>query len=152
MGNPDMPLITDLLATPHELPDASRYTVANGILYMISGVTFLTAPGVVQAIFADPPFAGHDEASVRIVGLLITIIGWLAVFGGLSGRRRFVAATVVSRILFVPTVLVALAMTGLFPHTLHAFAVLDPLLAIGAWFFLSRDAKLPAKPYNKIGG
>ena len=96
-----MPLIAELLATPHELPDASRYTVANGVLYMISGVTFLTAPGAVQAIFADPPFAGHDEASVRVVGLLIVTIGWLAMFGGLTGQRRFVAATVVSRILFV---------------------------------------------------
>ena len=94
-----MPLIAELLATPHELPDASRYTVANGVLYMISGVTFLTAPGAVQAIFADPAFAGHDEASVRVVGLLIVTIGWLVMFGGLSGRRRFVAATVVSRIL-----------------------------------------------------
>jgi hypothetical protein len=116
---------------------------------MISGVTFLVAPGAVQAIFGDPPFAGHDESSVRIVGLLITVIGWLALFGGLSGRRRFVAATVVSRILFVPAVLLSLASAGLFPHTLHTFAVLDPALAIGAWFYLSRDAKLPPKPYSK---
>ena len=144
-----MPLIAELLATPHELPDASRYTVANGVLYMISGVTFLTAPGAVQAIFADPPFAGHDEASVRVVGLLIVTIGWLAMFGGLSGQRRFVAATVVSRILFVPAVLVPLAMAGLFPHTLYTFAALDPALAIGAWIYLSRDAKLPAVRYNK---
>lgn len=135
-----MPLLADLLAKPHGLPPASKYTVANGIFYMLSGVSFLAWPGVVQAIFADPPFAGHDEASVRIVGLLICTIGWLALFGGLSGRRQFVAATVVSRILFVPTVLVPLAMTGLFPHALYTFAVLDPTLAIGAWIFLSRNS------------
>jgi hypothetical protein len=136
-----VPLIPELLAAPHELPDASKYTVANGLFYMISGVTFLTSPGVVQAIFADPPFAGHDEASVRVVGLLIVTIGWLAVFGGLSGQRRFVAATVVSRILFVPAVLAPLAAAGLFPNSLCTFAVLDPVLATGAWIYLSRDAK-----------
>ena len=144
-----MPLIADLLTTPRGLPDASRYTVANGLFYMISGVTFLTAPGVVQAIFADPPFAGHDEASVRVVGLLIATIGWLVMFGGLSGQRQFVAATVVSRILFVPAVLVPLAMAGLFPHALYTFAVLDPALAIGAWIYLSQDAKHPAVRYDK---
>ena len=144
-----MPLIADLLATPRGLPDASRYTVANGLFYMISGMTFLTAPGAVQTIFADPPFAGHDEASVRVVGLLIVTIGWLAMFGGLSGQRQFVAATVVSRILFVPAVLVPLAMAGLFPHALYTFAVLDPARATGAWIYLSRDAKHPPVPYNK---
>jgi hypothetical protein len=144
-----VPLIAELLATPQELPDASRYTVANGVFFLICGVTFLAAPGAVQAIFADPPFAGNDEASVRVVGLLIGTIGWLVMFGGLSGGRRFVAATVVSRILFVPAVLVPLAMAGLFPHALYTFAVLDPALAIGAWIYLSRDAKLPAVRYNK---
>jgi hypothetical protein len=89
----------------------------------------------------DPPFIGHDDASTRLVGLLIAIIGWLDLFGGLSGRRQFVAATVVSRILFVPPVLVPLAMMGLAPHTLYTFAVLDPALAIGAWILLGRDSK-----------
>lgn len=141
-------LIADLLATPYKLPDASKYTVANGVLYMICGVTFLT-PGAVQAIFAEASFAGHDEATVRIVGLLIGTIGWLAVFGGLTGQRRFVAATVICRILFVPAVVVPLAMAGIFPRLLYTFAVLDPALAIGAWIYLSRDAKHPPVPYNR---
>jgi hypothetical protein len=136
-----VPLIAELLATPRDLPDASKYTVANGLFYMMAGLTFLAAPGTVQTLFADPPFAGHDEASVRVVGLLILTIGWLATFGGLSGGRRFVAATVVSRMVFVPSVLVPMAMGGLFPHTLFTFAILDPTLAMGAWILLGRDEK-----------
>jgi hypothetical protein len=142
-----VPLIPELFATPHELPGASRYTAANGLFYFLSGVTFLSAPGAVQAIFNDQSFAGNDEASVRVVGLLIMTIGWLVTFGGLSGQRRFVAATVVSRILFVPAVLLPLAMAGLFPHTLCTFAALDPTLAIGAWIYLARDEKLLRASY-----
>jgi hypothetical protein len=137
-----MSIVTDLLNKPHALPDASKYTVANGVFYILSGVSLLAWPGMIQAIFMDPPFTGHDEPLARLAGLLITTIGWLVLFGGRSGTRQFAAATVVSRILFVPPVLVTLAMTGLYPHILYTFAVLDPALAIGAWILLSRDTKL----------
>jgi len=96
---------------------------------------------MVQTAFLDPPFIGHEEALMRLIGLLIAFIGWFYLFGGLSGSRQFVAATVVDRTLFVPPVLAPLAMTGLIPHTLYTFAVLDPLLAIGAWILLSRGLK-----------
>jgi hypothetical protein len=133
-----MPIVTDLLNKPHLLPNASKYTVANGVFYMLSGVSLLAWPGMIQTIFMDPQFIGHDELLARLAGQLIAIIGWLVLFGGLSGSRQFVAATVVSRILFVPPVLVALVMAGLPPHLLYTFAVLDPALAIGAWILLSR--------------
>jgi hypothetical protein len=40
---------------------------------------------------------------------------------------------VVDRLLFVPAVLVPLAMAGVFPRLLGTFAILDPVLGIGAW-------------------
>ena len=55
-------------------------------------------------------------------------------FGGRSGSRQFVAASVVDRLVFVPAVPVPLAIAGVFPHLLVTFAILDPLLVPGlAW-------------------
>jgi hypothetical protein len=69
----------------------------------------------------------------------VMVIGWLYLFGGLSGGRRIVAASVLDRIVLVPLVLIPLAIAGIFPHLLLAFAVLDPTLGIGAWLLLSRS-------------
>jgi hypothetical protein len=41
-------------------------------------------------------------------------------------------------LIFVPAVLVPLAMAGVFPTLLLTFAVLDVLLALGAWIFFAR--------------
>jgi LPXTG-motif cell wall-anchored protein len=49
-----------------------------------------------------------------------------------------VAASIVDRLLFVPLVLVPLALTGVFPHLLLSFAILDASLALGAWALLRR--------------
>jgi hypothetical protein len=38
----------------------------------------------------------------------------------------------------VPAVLVPLALAGIVPHTLGAFAILDPALGTGAWVLHSR--------------
>jgi hypothetical protein len=45
---------------------------------------------------------------------------------------------VVNRLTFVPGVLVPLAIAGVFPHLLLAFAFLDVSLAIGAWVIFGR--------------
>jgi hypothetical protein len=50
-----------------------------------------------------------------------------------------VAASIVDRLLFVPLVLVPLALTGVFPHLLFSFAILDASLALGAWALLRRE-------------
>ena len=50
-----------------------------------------------------------------------------------------VAASIVDRLLFVPLVLVPLALTGVFPHLFLSFAILDASLALGAWALLRRE-------------
>ncbi|MDM0053424.1 hypothetical protein [Variovorax sp. J22R115] len=44
--------------------------------------------------------------------------------------------------LLLPLVLVPLAIAGIFPHTLGAFAILDPVLGIGAWLLHNRETRL----------
>jgi hypothetical protein len=133
-------LIKDLLETPHELPIASKYTVINGLIYLMTGMLLIAWPGATQTLFMDGAFVGHEGALVRVIGLTLAVIGWLYLFGGRSGARQIVAASVIDRLVFVPAVLLPLVMAGVFPHMLLTLAILDPSLAIGAWVLLSRKS------------
>lgn len=135
-----MSFITDLLSKPPSLSTASKYTAMNGVLYLATGGLLVAWPGAVQTLFMDPPFVGHEEGLFRAIGLTVGVIGWLYLFGGRSGARQAVAASVIDRLVFVPAVLVPLAISGVFPHFLLTIAVVDPTLAIGAWALLGRKA------------
>jgi hypothetical protein len=131
-----MSLTKDLVETPPSLPTGSKYTVMNGVFYLGFGALLIAWPGVTQTIFTDRAFVGHEEALIRAMGMAVAVIGWLYLFGGRSGARQIIAASVVDRLVLVPAVLVPLAMAGVFPHLLITFAVVDPLLGIGAWLLL----------------
>jgi hypothetical protein len=128
----------DLLEKPIGLSTASKYTALNGVGYLMVGGVLILWPGVAQTIFMEPAFVGHESALMRVIGLTVVVIGWLYVFGGRSGARQFVAASVIDRLVFVPAVLVPLAIAGVFPHLFLAFTIFDASLAIGAWALLRR--------------
>ena len=128
-----MSLIKDLLEKSPGLTTASRYTTLNGVAYLMVGAILIVWPNVVQVIFMEPAFVGHERALMRVIGLTIVVIGWLYFFGGRSGARQFVAASVIDRLVFVPLVLVPLAIAGAFPRLLLTFTIFDASLAIGAW-------------------
>ena len=134
-----MSLIEDLLERPFDQAITSKYTAMNGLIYLGFGAMVLVWPGMVQTIFRDEAFVGNEAALIRVTGMTVMVIGWLYLFGGLSGGRRIVAASVLDRVVLVPLVLVPLAIAGVFPHFLLAFAVLDPTLGIGAWLLLRRS-------------
>ncbi len=134
-----MSLLTDLLERPPKLSVASRYTALNGVIYIAAGALLVVWPGSTQTLFMEPAFVGHEQGLVSMVGLTVLVVGWLYLFGGRSGGRQVVAASVIDRLVFVPGVLVPLAISGVFPHLLLTFAVLDPILAIGAWVLLHRE-------------
>lgn len=136
-----MSLLATLMETPGRLSTSSRYTVFNGWIYVSAGVLLIAWPGMLQAIFMERAFIGHEEALMRVVGLTLVVIGWLYYFGGRTGARSVTAASVVDRLIFVPAVLLPLGLAGVFPHLFVAFAILDPVLAIGAWLLMRRDAK-----------
>jgi hypothetical protein len=131
-----MSLIKDLFEKPSSLSTASKYTVMNGVVYLACGALLIAWPGVTQTIFIERDFVGDEAALIRVMGMTVAVIGWLYLFGGLSGRRQVVAASVVDRLVLVPAVLVPLAIAGVFPHLLITFAILDPLLGVGAWLLL----------------
>ena len=118
---------------------ASKYTVMNGIGYLVVGAILIVWPAVTQMLFREPAFVGNEEALMRVIGLTVVVIGWLYFFGGRSGARQFVAASVIDRLLFVPAVLIPLALAGVFPRLFLTFTLLDALLAVGAWVLLARE-------------
>jgi hypothetical protein len=110
----------------------------NGYLYLALGCLFIVWPGVTQTVFMDRAFVGDESALIRIIGLTVVVIGWFYVFGGRTGARQFSAASVVDRLIFVPVMLLPLAISGVFPRLLVAFTLLDVGLAVGAWMLLRR--------------
>jgi hypothetical protein len=126
-------LVADLLSQPLIVSRASRYTVMNGVIYVCAGALLILWPGATQTIFRERAFVGDEAALIRVIGLTVVVIGWLYLFGGRSGARQIVAASVVDRLVLVPAVLLPLVIAGVFPRLLGTFAILDPALAIGAW-------------------
>jgi hypothetical protein len=141
-GETQVRLLTDLLSKPTRLSNASKYTVLNGAFYICAGGLLIVWPGATQAIFKERAFVGDEAALIRVMGLTVVVIGWLYLFGGRSGARQIIAASVVDRLLFVPAVLVPLAMAGVFPHLLGTFAILDPALGIGAWMIAANRSRV----------
>ena len=70
-----MNLINDLLEKPSSLTTASRYTAFNGVVYLIAGATLIIWPGVLQTLFGEEAFVGHEGALMRVIGLTIVVIG-----------------------------------------------------------------------------
>jgi len=128
-----MGLVKDLLEKPADLSTASKYTAMNGVIYLAAGALLIVSPGATQTIFMDRAFVGDEGGIMRALGMAVAVIGWLYLFGGRSGARQIVAASVFDRLTLVPVVLVPLAIAGVFPHLFLAFAILDASLAIGAW-------------------
>ena len=133
-----MSFFNDLLEQPANLSTASKYSVMNGFIYLAFGALLIVWPGAVQTIFMDAPFVGHESALFRVLGMTVAVIGWLYLFGGRSGARQFGPASALDRVLLVPAVLVPMVIAGIFPHTMGAFAILDPALGIGAWVLHNR--------------
>jgi hypothetical protein len=69
--------------------------VLDGVVYLIAGATLIVWPGVVQTLFREEAFVGHEGALMRAIGMTIVLIGWLYVFGGRLGARQIVAASVI---------------------------------------------------------
>src|SRR5947209_2417219 len=111
-GEANMSFFSDLLEKPPNLSAASKYTVTNGVLYLGAGALLVVWPAAVQVLFRDAAFVGHEAALIRSMGLTVVVIGWLYLWGGRSGARQFVASTVIDRIVFVPAVLLPLALAG----------------------------------------
>ncbi|EFQ83479.1 hypothetical protein HMPREF0063_11141 [Aeromicrobium marinum DSM 15272] len=131
-----MTFVQELTATGRPTP-LSRYIVANGVLYLVFGTVVLCWPEITYLMGADD-FRAGESGLVRVLGFVMAIIGWFYVMGGRTGATSFGLATVVDRAV-VPVVLGALAWSGAVDGGLVVgFAILDPVLALGAYLIWRR--------------
>ncbi len=120
----------------------SRYTVANGVMYVVIGLTFFAVPSLMVLLPDVDSFQGMEEGLIRALGFTIVVIGWFYVFGGRTNADSFGLATVGDRLL-VPLFLVPLGITGQIPLSIAAaFSILDPVLGLGAYLVWRRQAKV----------
>jgi hypothetical protein len=129
-----------ILETPSGSPGAlSRYIFWNGVLYLAVGAALYLAPDLVRRLFFMAPFSGHEEGYMRLLGVAVAVIGWFYIFGARTRADSFALATVADRIA-VPVLLLPLYFTGqLEAGLVFAFALLDPLLALGAYLIWRRQ-------------
>lgn len=133
-----MSFVAALLATSPNSTPLARYTAWNGALYLALGAIFYAYPGALQLAGAAP-FAANEEGLVRALGAAVAVIGWLYIFGARTRADSFGLATVVDR-LAIPVLLVPLVVLGMVDPFLGVpFAVLDPVLGIGAFVIWSRS-------------
>lgn len=130
---------------PAYLSLLARYTVANGVFYLATGlVLFFAAAPIAQLVSAVEGFPLHDVGLVRVAGMAVAIIGWFYIAGGRTGATSFGLATVADRAL-VPLFLVPVWWLGEAPALLTLpFAVLDPILALGAIALWINEGPAPA--------
>jgi len=123
---------------PHSL--LSRYVVANGLLYLAIGAAMYLLPASLLAqVFLIESFSGYEEGLARSVGVTLAVIGWFYVMGGRTRADSFGLSTVVDRLL-IPVVLVPLMMMGKVAVGMALpFAILDPVLGIGAYVIWLRE-------------
>jgi hypothetical protein len=116
---------------------ASRVTSISGLFYLGMGLAICAAPTLVSLLFVEPAFAGREEGIFRLVGWIMAVVGWFLWIGGRTGARSFVAAGIIAR-LAVPLVVIPLALTGVLPHMMYIFGVLDPVSGLVTWRLFSR--------------
>jgi energy-converting hydrogenase Eha subunit E len=92
-------------------------------------------------VLGEAPFVGHEEGLIRLAGLLVVVIGTFQTISGRADQRSAIATSIVLRCSVVPVALIVLGASGVFPRALYAFAVIDPVLAAGAWGYLSAASR-----------
>jgi hypothetical protein len=128
-----------LFSEPPPHTPLTRYTAWNGLFYLLLGGTFYVWPGSAQTLLRAPPFQAGEAGLVCELGLALAFIGYFYVFGARTGQDRFGVATILNRLL-APLLLVPLVATGqLSPQLGLPLAVIDPVLAIGAWVVYARS-------------
>jgi len=109
----------------------SRYITSNGVLYVGFGAVVYLWPEVTGLLGADD-FQADEAGLVRVLGFVMAVIGWFYLMGARTRADSFGLATVVDRLL-VPVFLLALVFAGSVDAGLVVpFAILDPVLGLGA--------------------
>jgi hypothetical protein len=126
-------------APPHT--PLSRYTTYNGFFYMAAGALVFLWPRALE--LTGPALVGHEPGFARMLGAVLLLIGWFYVFGAKTRSDVFGLATVFDRLFLVPLLFLPLVALGeVDPAVGVPFAILDPLLGIGALLIWRRQRRM----------
>ena len=124
---------------PAELSRLARYTIWNGLFYMVVGIGLFVAPQPLLELNFRVPLRGYEAGLSNALGMTLLVIGFFYVMGARTGRASFGLATVVDRV-FVPFLLGSLLLRGLVaPMMVVPFMILDPILALGAFLIWRKE-------------
>lgn len=138
----------DVMRQPVAPPTAlSRYTTFNGILYVLTGLTFMLWPYCLELV-GHPPLTVASAGPIRGVGISVIYIGSFYIWGA---RSRFVPislASVVNRVFLGPVLILPLVYLKLMEPMLGIpFCVLDVVLGVGMYVVWKQtQAAAPAVP------
>ncbi len=111
---------------------SSALTVkAFGVYLLLVGVVLVLAPNLLLSLFG---FAEAKEVWVRVLGVVVTVLGYYYWYSGVTNARAFIVASVHGRV-FVFLAFLALVVLGYAAPPLILFGVVD--LAGAAWTFLA---------------
>jgi hypothetical protein len=128
-----------LTERPAELSRLARYTIWNGLFYMVVGAGLFVAPQPMLELQFQVPLRGYEPGLSNTLGMTLLIIGFFYVMGARTGRASFGLATVVDRA-FAPFLLGSLLLRGLVaPMMVVPFIILDPVLGLGAFLVWRKE-------------
>ena|ERR1041384_2536800 len=128
-----------LAERPTKLSRLARYTVWNGVFYMVVGAGLFVAPQSILELQFRVPLRGYESSLSNALGMTLLVIGFFYVMGARTGRASFGLATVVDRS-FVPFLLGSLLLRNLVaPMMVVPFMILDPILALGAFLIWRKE-------------
>jgi hypothetical protein len=127
--------ISQLLERP-DTPSTrlSRYTERCGFAYLAFGLCFLFWPTIYVDLGLTSPFQGQEEGMARVIGVVLAIIGYFYVFGGRTHQTSFGLATIPDRLLIPLLFAFIYVSSEIDLMLLLPFAILDPTLALGAYY------------------
>ena len=133
--------------TPLPISPTHKFLFLQGVMYSGSGLLFMILPrqgcflltlGALSVDSFEVDASGHptEMRMLQFTGFLVFLIGYLYMQGARENTLHFVAASALNRTVFVPLLMVLLAILGARLPLCILFALLDPGLTLLTWLSL----------------
>lgn len=138
--------------TPLRITPTHRFLFLQGVLYAGAGLLFMILPrqsvylvtlGALSTDSFEIDDSGHptELRMLQFTGFLVMLVGYFYMQGARENTLHFVAASTLNRVVFVPLLMLLLAIFGARLPLCILFALLDP--ALTALTLLSLRGKCP---------
>jgi len=117
-----------------------KFIEINGYIYILVGFLYFLFPQLLTFINIHPILEGNDSGWVRYFGFMGLAMGYYFVFMGRCQSYSLAVATVFSRVLFVPLVLIFLILLKeLDFRFVVPVLITDLALGLGTLYFILKE-------------